>query len=375
MKRQGDIPFIHVARALAPLFVIWWHLGPWWCGAHVSTCARDDSPAGRAVGALIRQAQSLNENGGGHLGVCLFFLISGFIISHVLMAESRREFIIKRIFRIAPMLFIGVWFAFAVTHLLVSAGFPAALGTYRTGAGDALRSMLLLDTVTGRFPGTLSVTWSLVPEVGFYTLLAFVVLRAKKNPVVATLLILIAVAAAELTTTGVVPLQAAHYFFIYVNLILVGRAIYLGWSQATSWTTAAALGVAAFVSLTASCWADPLGHAALFSPQPIIFSWVFAIALFGTLLCFVQRCPAAVRLVSESSYSIYLLHLPIGCAVLSVLSLHYGVWILLSFPAAIVAVLLSSYLTYRLIEVPFRRLGRRLVRTEWPVCGLPSASV
>lgn len=38
----------------------------------------------------------------GWLGVAIFFLVSGFIISHVAMRENRVEFIVKRVFRIYP---------------------------------------------------------------------------------------------------------------------------------------------------------------------------------------------------------------------------------------------------------------------------------
>lgn len=49
----------------------------------------------------------------GWLGVCIFFLISGFVITHVSMRESPAEFFIKRIFRIYPMLIIAVLTAVA----------------------------------------------------------------------------------------------------------------------------------------------------------------------------------------------------------------------------------------------------------------------
>ncbi len=44
----------------------------------------------------------------GWIGVALFFIVSGFIITHVAMRESRTEFLVKRIFRIYPPLILAI---------------------------------------------------------------------------------------------------------------------------------------------------------------------------------------------------------------------------------------------------------------------------
>ncbi len=73
---------IHYLRAIAPLLVLWAHLCGWWVyDNHV-----------------ISQLQIGWENfivkpfqlyqGGGHLGVLIFFLISGFVITHVSINET-----------------------------------------------------------------------------------------------------------------------------------------------------------------------------------------------------------------------------------------------------------------------------------------------
>jgi peptidoglycan/LPS O-acetylase OafA/YrhL len=92
--------------------------------------------------------------GGGHLGVLLFFLASGFIISYVADQEGRAEFATKRIFRIFPMLFGGVVIAFVLSRLV-----PGDVFSFR----DLVLSGFLLDHLSTA-QKLLTVTWSLVPE-------------------------------------------------------------------------------------------------------------------------------------------------------------------------------------------------------------------
>jgi len=52
----------------------------------------------------------------GFLGVPLFFIVSGFIITHVSSYESSKIFIIRRLFRIYPLLIFSVALALFVSQ-------------------------------------------------------------------------------------------------------------------------------------------------------------------------------------------------------------------------------------------------------------------
>src|SRR5829696_6677708 len=101
-------------EALAPLPVLWVHLyvQPFWLHERLDE-----------VITLLRIAP-------GHLGVVIFFFVSGFVISHVAMAETRREFIIKRVFRIWPTLALAIvltWIAKTVAASFGAAPFRGLL--------------------------------------------------------------------------------------------------------------------------------------------------------------------------------------------------------------------------------------------------------
>jgi peptidoglycan/LPS O-acetylase OafA/YrhL len=373
MKKRPTIPFIDVARFLAPLFVLWAHLGPWWCIEHGSSCRVGDevwSPV--RVTTWVSSRVGLNGNG-GHVGVLLFFLVSGFIISHVVRSENRSEFTTKRVFRIAPMLFLGLGIAYAVSRILIVCGLPPILGFEARSISDLFRSMFLLDTIIPS-PITNAVTWSLVPEVGFYLILAAVWPTILRWPLGSSYLMVALVALINLSTMAVFPFKPAHYFFMQIEFIIVGRAIYLAWAGLASRRAAMLLGATALTTLAALHFFAPYSRSELFGANSVAISWAIALALFIALIK-IRRCPLIFRVVSNSSYSIYLMHIPVGSLVLDVLCLRYGLPIEWAFTIALLAIIATSYATYKLVEVPAQQLGRRIAaRWKTSATGVTTAT-
>lgn len=150
----------------------------------------------------------------GSLGVTLFFVISGFLITSLSLREearnghlSLRAFYIKRVFRIVPLYFLALGtFSFLVLVLGLGQG------------GDALLQRLpLLATFNGEFAGTgtFSHSWSLGIEEKFYILwplLAFgsVALR-KHRAAMLTVLVPAAAVASFVPQVG--------YFGIYFPIL------------------------------------------------------------------------------------------------------------------------------------------------------------
>jgi peptidoglycan/LPS O-acetylase OafA/YrhL len=362
-EKRAAIPFIDVARALAPLFVLWAHLGPWWCYANVTSCTTAGSfwtPVAETL--LIANFLGLNGNG-GHLGVLLFFLVSGFIISHVVRFEGRLNFVIKRVFRLTPMLVVASIIAYILSAVLVRWGLPPTLGFAARSLTDLFRSIFLLDTIIIPSATVLGVTWSLVPEVGFYVLMAATWPALARRPLGGTYLMVALVALIRLGTMAVVSFRGAQYFFVQVEFILVGRAIYLGWAGLASYRAAALLASVALTTLAALHFADPYSRSELFGARSVAISWAIALALF-IALTMVPRCPRTLRFLGDRSYSIYLLHIPVGSLVLNVLCLRYGLPIKWAFPAALTTIFATSHLTYSFVEVPAQRLGRKIA-SHW----------
>ncbi len=362
MENRRVIPFIDAARAIAPLFVLWAHLGPWWCMEHVGSCTNAAGSLWSPVADTMLIASLLPLNGnGGHLGVLLFFLVSGFIISHVAHTEGRLEFVIKRVFRLVPLLVVASVIAYLLSGALVSWGLPPTLGFGAQSFSDLLLSIFLLNTVLPS-PTTLGVTWSLVPEVSFYALLTMAWSVRARWPLGGTYLMIALVALLKSGTLVFVSFRPAHSFITYVEFILIGRAIYLAWAGLISYRAAALLASIALAANAALHFLDAYERSLLFGARSVVPSWAVAIALFIALMSGVTRCPRVLRFLSDRSYSIYLLHIPIGSLVLSVLCLRYGVPVAWGFAAALAAIFAVSHVTYRLVEIPGQRVGRQILR-------------
>lgn len=123
----------------------------------------------------------------GGLGVDVFFVISGFLITRILLKEYRRDgridlraFYLKRALRLYPALLLAC-VAFIVFFVALRHALPIALLKV-TGVALAYISNIWM-TVTGTYIGHLSHTWSLAMEEQFYLvwpILLLVLLRFRR---------------------------------------------------------------------------------------------------------------------------------------------------------------------------------------------------
>lgn len=130
----------------------------------------------------------------GSLGVTIFFFISGFIITRLLLGEiastgrlDLRAFYIRRMFRLAPamLVFIGVsCAALAAVGVTISGGSVAAALLYVANYYAIFSTTPPLDTFAVVSP--LAVLWSLAVEEHFYLLFPAVLILYRKSPVALT---------------------------------------------------------------------------------------------------------------------------------------------------------------------------------------------
>jgi peptidoglycan/LPS O-acetylase OafA/YrhL len=128
-------------------------------------------------------------NGLGTTGVCLFFVLSGFLITRLLIHEkeqtgriSLKHFYLRRVLRIWPVFFVVVAAGFFIIPLL-SGNFSAPqtaqhLPWYILFANNFDR---LFTGFTGFGNDSLGVLWSIAVEEQFYLLWPLVVLLVNRN--------------------------------------------------------------------------------------------------------------------------------------------------------------------------------------------------
>lgn len=128
------------------------------------------------------------KNGGG-IGVIFFFVLSGFLITYILLDEKQkgqtidlRRFYMRRILRIWPLYYLMVLFAFLTPYILEFAGLPSSTEGYQP---NWLMSLTFLENykmmATGSHPNVspLGITWTLCIEEQFYIVWGLLLYRIK----------------------------------------------------------------------------------------------------------------------------------------------------------------------------------------------------
>ncbi|MEZ0449150.1 acyltransferase family protein [Cellulomonas sp. ICMP 17802] len=347
---------------------------------------------------------------GGFLGVDVFFVLSGYLITTLVLDEvegtgrfSFRRFYARRARRLLPALALlllamaGVAVAMPSEARELRGDIAAAVG-YVSNWWQVLAERSYFEMVSR--PPLLQHLWSLAIEEQFYLVFPLVVLlalragRARVGQVAAVLAVLSTAAMAVLAIRGSAPVPndpSRVYFGTDTHSmgLLVGAAMaavwtpWRTWQRAGSWArergvavrrfeagVADVLGVLALVAvLAAFVWVDEFS-AALYRGGFLAFSLLAAV-LVGTVADPAGLLGRALgrqpwRWVGERSYGIYLWHWPVLMLTRPGVDLAVSPW--LATPLRLAAVLGLAELSYRAVELPVRRgaLGRALARLRRP---------
>jgi peptidoglycan/LPS O-acetylase OafA/YrhL len=272
----------------------------------------------------------------GWVGVDLFFVLSGFLITaHILHESARnagswywRPYVARRALRIVPAYY-------AVLALVLAGAFPYyEVGGEYLGARVAYHLLFLQDYLPANF---VVAFWSLGVEEKFYLLAPPLVLvfarRARPGawPALVVGLLVAAVSLRALVALRAGPIDDYTSFFyrlrspfhVTLDPLLVGVGIALIHAQRERWPTltsrtagniVAVAGLGAFLALTAThemmmeiTWWDK-------TLQPLAVALAFGALVHGAL--FGDRPAALLRgvalfLLARLSYCLYLVHMPL----------------------------------------------------------------
>lgn len=325
-----------------------------------------------AVLSVVLHHLSANLVPGGFVGVDVFFVISGYLIS-LHLVESMREktftfsgFYQRRINRIVPALFVVVLLSCVAGLIILS---PSALTAL---ARSAVFSMLGLSNIHfwidyGNYFGgnaaeaPLLHTWSLGVEEQFYFLwpiFIYLIVKIKWRLEVLSLLVCLGV---WVSSYGVNHFISASYYLLptrFFELALGGAlAVWLleGGRVSANWggpARALGLGLIVFSLIHLNKEAPFPGYNALI---PCVGAALIIAA--GTAeggIYFGLKHPVVV-FFGLISYSLYLWHWPI-IAFMHFLELTEPAYYLLAFIAAT----LFAWLSWKYVEKPFRRSGIKL---------------
>lgn len=156
---------------------------------------------------------------GGGAGVVVFFLVSGYIITHVLQTEQTTEFLIKRAFRIFPLYIVALFIQYM----------PAAFGWPVPPLPVIAQQLFLVGDFFGTPYALNGVEWTLRVEVIFYLFMAAT--HSFKNLTNFNQLLPYVFVGAVLFCRIVAPVPSIDilsvgYLTIYAPFLLVGSMFY-----------------------------------------------------------------------------------------------------------------------------------------------------
>ncbi|MFI5736331.1 acyltransferase family protein [Kribbella sp. NPDC051587] len=321
----------------------------------------------------------------GWIGVQIFFVISGYLITTLMLREEDRngrisfkKFYARRIFRILPVYFVLL----AVT--LIAQIFSGTVTSRPPGSELPLYLFFFNEFGHG---GSYGQSWSLGIEQKFYLfwpLLAFSAIlvqrKAKFGGRVGLTLVLMAVllAMVPLSMGGDPRGWTAHYFSILLGCLVAilmhnPKTYQLFRPLTRPWVACAA--AAAFVAIhgTVHLWGAFIekhhlagnvpGFIAITPPYVVLVGFLLLPALLAN--AFPQRLLSTRPFVflGERSYSIYLVQLLAHEAVLGIYLLfgaHLGKTPIPWLPVALMSILMA-HLCYLWVEKPMINVGKRFI--------------
>ncbi len=339
-----------------------------------------------AIVAVVLYHFDVPGFGGGFVGVDVFFVISGFLMTRIvvdgleLKQFSLRDFYFSRARRLAPALVV-------LCAVLLSLGwFALASNDYRTLATHALFSLAFISNLKfwsegGYFDVSshekwLLHTWSLSVEMQFCLVLPLLLMLAwRLHPGRRTALFVI-VAGLVVSLASSMLANAAHpraaFYFMPTRTweMLCGGLIYLaGWNVPAGrsrWVEWLGVGLIAASVIDMGAAAHGPG-------------WRIPLSVAGTALVLVAARPRSgwtgtpvMQWLGTRSYSLYLWHWPVVVALRN-LDIPYGPSVV---AAGLLVTLALGMLSFALVERPSRaRLQARRFRMSVALLAMPAFAV
>jgi peptidoglycan/LPS O-acetylase OafA/YrhL len=284
----------------------------------------------------------------------VFFLCSGFIVPASLerggpgasRAATLACFWRSRVFRLYPL----YWVSLAGAAILVVVGVHAPAPM--TGR-DWLANLTMLQAFAGS-PHALDLYWTLAFEMAFYLALSALFLLGRHRSSVTLSLAASAGCVVAALAAGPLLGRPAPLGLFCLATMFTGTVFFRWHAGTVALRTLVGCVVAALAAGTTMLGAaaqQPGGQDVL----PMLTAWVGAYAIVGTAVALrSRRVPAWLRRLGTISYSVYLMQ---ALVLLAVPATPFPVLTAVVWVAVIVAV---SEGTYRLVEQPAVRLGRRL---------------
>lgn len=346
--RQAHIPALDGVRAIAILMVMIFHFF-------------QGSVQTNAVWKAVEKATAL-----GQTGVDLFFVLSGFLITGILLDSCRRKhalktFYLRRTFRIFPLYYGYLIVAFLLLPLLHLAA-PIA---WTNQWWFWLYCQNIQDTFLKNFkmfgPGHF---WSLAVEEHFYLVWPFIVMRLPLRHLRHMLLALLALALVVRAVMVVAGYPVYYFTLCRIDTLAVGALLSV-LSRQGNFLQAAGQWLRKYIlwvlAILAPCYAvftgtaDPVVQVVKFS----LFAFLCAAVLVLAITAPREEMPARIlgssvaSAMAKGSYAMYVFH----PAIFDLLRTQFpALPPITALPVAFLATFAAAWLSWRLLENPCLKL-------------------
>jgi peptidoglycan/LPS O-acetylase OafA/YrhL len=319
---------VDALRGIASLAVCWYHLV--WA---------DHAFAGGGIVAAALRASARDD----WMGVEIFFVISGFVIPLALYRARYRvqgygTFMLKRLVRLEPPYLVSVilcvvlWYVWAVVPRLHGPAFTLSFSALALHLG-------YLNAYVHQ--GWLNpVYWTLAIEFQYYIGMGvlFLLIANRRAEIRAAVLVGLGALAFLFPSTGYV----FHYLFVF----MLGMVTF----QHSAGLITTRLYLVSLALVGAGCW--------------LTLGSMVAVLAVATALCitFVRRDFRVLGFLGAISYSLYLIHVPVGGRILDLglAHTHGGIERVLWLGISVAATVGAATLLHRYVERPAQRWSSRI---------------
>ncbi len=292
----------------------------------------------------------------GGAGVVIFFMVSGYIITHVLRSEPTPVFLLKRAFRIYPLYIFAVLAQLAMNHAINGEALPAP--------SVWLPRILLIGDLFNTPYALGGVEWTLRIEIAFYLLMAAfnaagLLRHTARLPLVFFLCTLMLQLAGPFPATGSF---ANGCFTLNFPFLFIGSLLYLAERRLADRSLCAA--TIAYILFSVLLLEPGISYVPNAKESNF---YILALMVFVAAWRFRanMKANAVIRFASSLTYALYLFHDWLWNYV-ELLVARLGITCIPPGLQYIGCLLLCCAAAHYAIERPGQRLGQRVLRRLYP---------
>lgn len=321
----------------------------------------------------------------GEIGVSFFFLVSGFLITKSRVGKTAGSFIVRRLIRIYPIAIAGVIFSFLFLVLINHYYFGIPFTVNREDLEAVLTNSLLINSLIptkmdSQIFGSSTIMptyWFLAVIVKYYLIMCFVSTLNKER--ILTLGLILA-----LISSSYYLFRTTNFYIFFpiwsriisdivfsghhIIFILIGSAIYINYctyldnykhEKIQSIKTSISDCIYPLLILTAFITSFYTLRKIPDFPLPADMLRNYIVSLLIFIICvvcnqYVTKVWGVVRVVSNTSFSVYVLHYAFGAGILAVLLNidFFKNFLFLTYVIAFILIGVCGYFLYKFIEQP-----------------------